>query len=154
MQIWNGSDEYCWRYRADTILSTDRQMDRRTDGQTDGRTDGQGETSISPFQLRWSGGYNLATDIKTNTARQFPRNQKTNFYTFIMILPYNIWVYPQVPHFQMNCTETWLKRWGTMTVVLIMATMVTCFFRIPKSTKKLIEELWPRSLKQNGAIRP
>ena len=25
---------------------------------TDGRTDGQGETSISPFQLRWSGGYN------------------------------------------------------------------------------------------------
>ena len=25
---------------------------------TDGRTDGQGETSIHPFQLRWSGGYN------------------------------------------------------------------------------------------------
>ena len=23
MQIWNGSDEYCWRYRADTIVSTD-----------------------------------------------------------------------------------------------------------------------------------
>ena len=34
--------EYCWGYRADTILSTD----------------GQGETSIPPFQLRWSGGYN------------------------------------------------------------------------------------------------
>ena len=30
VQIWNGSDEYCWRYRADTILSTDGQMDRRT----------------------------------------------------------------------------------------------------------------------------
>ena len=37
------------RYRADMILSTDRQMD--------GRTDGQGKTSIPPFQLRWSGGY-------------------------------------------------------------------------------------------------
>ena len=31
---------------------------RRTDGQTDRRTDGQGDTSIPPFQLRWSGGYN------------------------------------------------------------------------------------------------
>ena len=50
VQIWNGSDEYCWRYRADTILSTDGQMDRWTDG--------QGETSIPPFQLCWSGGYN------------------------------------------------------------------------------------------------
>ena len=28
MQIWNGSDEYCWWYRADTILSTDRQTDK------------------------------------------------------------------------------------------------------------------------------
>ena len=35
VQIWNGSDEYCWRYRADTILSTDGQTDRRTDWQTD-----------------------------------------------------------------------------------------------------------------------
>ena len=39
MQIWNGSDEYCWRYRADTILSTDGQPDSRTDGRTDGQTD-------------------------------------------------------------------------------------------------------------------
>ena len=39
VQIWNGSDEYSWRYRADTILSTDGQTDRRTDGQTDGRMD-------------------------------------------------------------------------------------------------------------------
>ena len=30
MQIWNGSDEYCWRYRTDTILSTDGQTDWRT----------------------------------------------------------------------------------------------------------------------------
>ena len=28
MQIWNGSDEYCWRYRADTILSTNGQTDK------------------------------------------------------------------------------------------------------------------------------
>ena len=78
-EIWNGSSEYCWRYRADTILSTnrrtdgrtnrDRQTDWRTDGhtdrqtdrqtgrQTDRRTDGQGETSIPPFQLCWSGRY-------------------------------------------------------------------------------------------------
>ena len=30
---------------------------RGTDGRTDRRTDGQGDTSIPPFQLRWSGGY-------------------------------------------------------------------------------------------------
>ena len=34
------------------------QTDRRTDGRTDRRTGGQGENSIPPFQLRWSGGYN------------------------------------------------------------------------------------------------
>ena len=31
MQIWNGSDYYCGRYIADTILSTDGWTDRRTD---------------------------------------------------------------------------------------------------------------------------
>ena len=31
VQIRNGSDEYFWRYRADTILSTDGQTDRRRD---------------------------------------------------------------------------------------------------------------------------
>ena len=45
-------------YRVDTILSTD--------GQTDGGTDGQGETSIPPFQLHWSSGYNK-NDIHTST---------------------------------------------------------------------------------------
>ena len=34
------------------------QTDRRTDGRTDRRTDGQGDTSIPPYQLRWSVGYN------------------------------------------------------------------------------------------------
>ena len=39
----------------------------QTDRRTDGRTDGQGETSIPPFQLRWSGGYN-----NSNTAAGWP----------------------------------------------------------------------------------
>ena len=38
--------------------SVHRQTDGQTDGRTDGRTDGQGDTSIPPYQLRWSGGYN------------------------------------------------------------------------------------------------
>ena len=33
-----------------------RWTDGQTDGRTDGQTDGQGETSIPPFQLRWSRG--------------------------------------------------------------------------------------------------
>ena len=44
---WIQRVEYCWRYRADTIPSTD--------GRTDGQTGGQRETSIPPFQLRWAG---------------------------------------------------------------------------------------------------
>ena len=28
VQIWNGSDKFCWRYRAETILSTDGQTDK------------------------------------------------------------------------------------------------------------------------------
>ena len=38
VQIRNGSDKYCGRYRADTVLSTDRRTDGRTDRRTDGRT--------------------------------------------------------------------------------------------------------------------
>ena len=33
----------------------------QTDRRTDRRTDGQGDTSIPPYQLRWSGGYNNGT---------------------------------------------------------------------------------------------
>ena len=40
------------------IQSGHDSVHRRTEGQTDRRTDGQGDTSISPLQLRWSGGYN------------------------------------------------------------------------------------------------
>ena len=40
------------------IRSGHDSVHRRTDGRTDRRTDGQGDTSIPPYQLRWSGGYN------------------------------------------------------------------------------------------------
>ena len=67
--IRKGSDEYCWRYRADTILSTDGQ----TDGRMDRRTDGQSETSIPPFQLRWSGGYDK---FRVNSEVSLPVNSQ------------------------------------------------------------------------------
>ena len=59
MQIWNGSDEYCWRYRADTILTTDEQ----TDGRTDGQTDGQGETSVPLFNFVDAAGIIICASI-------------------------------------------------------------------------------------------
>ena len=37
---------------------TDGQTDEQTDKRKDGQADGRHETSIPPFQLRWSGGYN------------------------------------------------------------------------------------------------
>ena len=68
MQIWNGSDEYCWRYRADTILSTD--------GQTDGRTDGQG---FPPFNFVEAGGIKsfIAYSLWTSAAIWWQRSGST-----------------------------------------------------------------------------
>ena len=46
-------------YMDPTSIVEDTERTRicsQTDRRTDGRTDGQGETSIPPFQLRWSGG--------------------------------------------------------------------------------------------------
>ena len=83
MQIWNGSDEYCWRYRADTILSTDGETDIRTDG----RTDGQGDTSIPPYQLRWSGGYNkLQRNVNGNSNIFIKKNAFENVCEMAAIL--------------------------------------------------------------------
>ena len=52
-------DKMC-KYEMDpTSIVEDTERTRfcpQTHGRTDGRTDGQGETSIPPFQLRWSGG--------------------------------------------------------------------------------------------------
>ena len=47
-------NEYCWRYRVDTILSTDGQMDRRTRW-----------NQYTPLQLCWAGGIiNSVTTIQ------------------------------------------------------------------------------------------
>ena len=46
------------------IQSGHDSVHRWTDGQTDRRTDGQGDTSIPPHQLRWSGGYNEWLETK------------------------------------------------------------------------------------------
>ena len=48
--------KWIWRVFL-KIQSGHDSVHRRTDGRMDRRTDGQGETSIHPFQLRWSGGY-------------------------------------------------------------------------------------------------
>ena len=48
---WNGSDEYCWRYRADMIL----------DRQTDGQTDRQSKTSIPPFNFEVEAGWGITS---------------------------------------------------------------------------------------------
>ena len=42
--------EYCWRYRADTIWSTDRQTGRRADGQTDRQ---RRWNQYTPIQWAW-----------------------------------------------------------------------------------------------------
>ena len=48
------------------IQSGHDSVHRRTDGRMDGRTDGQGDTSIPPFQLRWSGGIINSTWVHRN----------------------------------------------------------------------------------------
>ena len=71
MLLWNGSGEYYWRYRADTILFTDGQAGRRTDWRT-------WWNQYTLFQLRWSEGYgNLTLErhvIGTNLQYNFPRH--------------------------------------------------------------------------------
>ena len=52
-----GNMKWIWQVLL-KIQSGHHFFHRWTDGRTDGRTDGQGETSIPPFQLSWSGGYN------------------------------------------------------------------------------------------------
>ena len=61
LQIWNGSNKYCWRYRADTILSTDGQRDRGTEGQTDGQTD-KVIPVYPPFNFVEAGGIIMSAD--------------------------------------------------------------------------------------------
>ena len=58
--------------------------------QTDRRTDGQGDTSIPPFQLRWSGGYNNISDgtkASHNESQQSISNNHDKMMHFIQYFP-------------------------------------------------------------------
>ena len=95
MQIFKGSNEYCWRYRADTILSTD----------------GQGETSIPPFQLHWSRGYNESLQ-KYSMSVSFPS------YRTHLGLTYHIYAWAtggqQSWMYLKNCVSLWyVWSWDT-----------------------------------------
>ena len=50
-------DRMC-KYEMDSMSIVENTERTRFCPQTDRRTDGQGDTSIPPFQLRWSRGYN------------------------------------------------------------------------------------------------
>ena len=50
-------DKMC-KYEMDPMSIVEDTERTRFCPQTDRRTDGQGDTSVPPFQLRWSGGYN------------------------------------------------------------------------------------------------
>ena len=54
------------------------------------RTDGQGDTSIPPFQLRWSGGYNSISDgtkANHNESQQSMSNNHDKMMHFIQYFP-------------------------------------------------------------------
>ena len=56
MQIWNGPDEYYWRYRAHMILSTDRQTDKV-------------KPVCSPFNFVEAGGIKIQSAIHMSHSR-------------------------------------------------------------------------------------
>ena len=66
-------DKMC-KYEMDPISIVEDTERTRFCPQTDRRTDGQGETSIPPFQLRWSGAYNN----KKNYTTQFTTQRQLN----------------------------------------------------------------------------
>ena len=53
-------DKMC-KYEMDLMSIVEDTERTRFCPQTDRRTDGQGDTSIPPFQLPWSGGYNYSS---------------------------------------------------------------------------------------------
>ena len=57
-------DKMC-KYEMDPMSIVEDTERTRFCPQTDRRTDGQGDTSIPPFQLRWSGGYNDTCALAT-----------------------------------------------------------------------------------------
>ena len=62
------------------IQSGHDSVHRRTDGRTDGQTDGKGETSIPPFQLRWSGG--IITLLSTIFPSPIQLGDHTTYHNF------------------------------------------------------------------------
>ena len=59
-------DKMC-KYEMDTMSIVEDTERTRFCPQTDRRTDGQGDTSILPFQLRWSGGYSYCIRLQFST---------------------------------------------------------------------------------------
>ena len=130
MQISNGSDEYCWRYRADTILP---QTDRRTSLEnlisaamkqaaphTCGRTDGQGETSIPSFQLRWSGGIinneHTVLSVWNYSSQDYQGDFYFLFFYFLSTIAYNHLHHPT--HFT-SLSQNWVHVVHTGYFILI-----------------------------------
>ena len=65
-----------WKYEMDLTSIVDVKIQSRNDS-AHRRTDGQGETSLPPFQLHWSGG--ITTTITTKT--MIPSQLNTSYLT-------------------------------------------------------------------------
>ena len=72
-------DKLC-KYEMDPMSIVEDTERTRFCPQTDRRTNGQGDTSIPPFQLRWSGGYNNRRHSENNI-RTCP-----SYFTFLNIM--------------------------------------------------------------------
>ena len=91
------------------IQSGHDSVHRRTDGRTDRRTDGQGDTSIPPYQLRWSGGYkNLVNSKYHNFIKDISQNISLNpkrFRSLMRAMPKNKSTPEKVYH-ENSCAKT------------------------------------------------
>ena len=110
MQIWKGSDEYCWRYRADTILSTD------------GRTDRWNQ--YTPFQLRWSGGGGIITWLGSGLAGFFHLVEETGLNPGLNRPGRNRFLPPEVEETGKNWKKVW-NAWLSKYQAVILKTNET-----------------------------
>ena len=117
-QIWKGKEIPLQKSRPKWWQG------KRTDGRTDRRTEGQGDTSIPPYQLRWSGGIVMITpscSFVQVTAAEF---LWFFFMTLIvlkllttdmpllacyLIRPWEISIQFHVGNFQANFRKWWLR---------------------------------------------
>ena len=90
------------------IQSGHDSVHRRTDGRTDRRTDGQGDTSIPPFQLRWSRGIItvLVTVAVCSDCRNFWQN-KTSPSKSLQCTRYN---YQQPPVKSLKPSDAYMRQ--------------------------------------------